>query len=80
MKINFEYVPLYILILKEGLRGSKKEELLLEKCFEEGLKLIDEEELHPDIKKIAITELRGGIWNDSLDDPKQPLLIFILIR
>ena len=70
MKINFEYVPLYILILKEGLRGSKKEELLLEKCFEEGLKLIDEEELHPDIKKIAITELRGGIWNDSLDDPK----------
>jgi hypothetical protein len=68
MNKKMKFVPLYVLILKEGLRGSKREQIVKDLCAEEGLKLIDEEELSPEIKSIAITELRGGIWNDSLND------------
>ena len=62
--INF--LPLYILIIKEGIKGTKSEDLLKTKCVEEGILILEERELVGDIKEKAITDLRGGIWNDSL--------------
>jgi hypothetical protein len=66
MSSKTSLVPLYVLILKEGLNGTNKEVLLKEKCREEGLKLLEEKELLGEIKEQAISELRGGVWNDSL--------------
>ena len=64
------FVPLYVLILKEGVKNSFKEDTIKEKCSNEGLKLIEEVELYGATKQKAITELRGGIWNDSLSNPE----------
>lgn len=83
MNHKMTFIPLYVLILKEGIRGSKKAELIKQKCLEEGLKLLEEKELLGNIKERAITELRGGIWNDSLspsDDVSKfhPSVILVL--
>ena len=63
------FVPLYVFILKEGLRESDLEDLVKRKCEEEGLKILEESELIGDIREKAITNLRGGVWNDSLKNP-----------
>tara|TARA_B100000401_G_scaffold437944_1_gene384854 strand:- start:10712 stop:12289 length:1578 start_codon:yes stop_codon:yes gene_type:complete len=63
------FVPLYVFILKEGLRESNLEDLVKKKCEEEGLKILEESELIGDIREKAISDLRGGIWNDSLKNP-----------
>lgn len=62
------FIPLYVLILKEGIKSnsSDTENLVKFRCGEEGLMILEERELVGEVKKNAITEVRGGIWNDSL--------------
>jgi hypothetical protein len=65
---EINYVPLYVLILKEGIIGTEGEKLINYKCKEEGIHILEERILKDDIKEKAISDLRGGIWNDSLKD------------
>jgi len=58
-------LPLYVLILKEGLNGTINEDLLKAKCTEEHFEILEERQLIDKVKQRAITELRGGIWNNS---------------
>jgi len=68
MSNKIDFVPLYSLILKEGLNRTGLETQLKEMCEEEGLKILDEREILGHIKEKAITDLRGGVWNDSLSN------------
>lgn len=68
MSKNVAFVPLYALILKEGLNRTELEDQLKEMCTKEGLEILDEREIVGHIKEKAITDLRGGVWNDSLSN------------
>jgi hypothetical protein len=61
-----ERLPLYAFILKEGVKSYGFEELIKKNFQKEGFLIIEEVELIGDIRQNAITNLRGGIWNDSL--------------
>lgn len=63
-----EIVPLYAFILKEGVRSNGYDELIKDGLQKEGFILVEERELIGDVKQNAITDLRGGIWNDSLEN------------
>tara|TARA_A100001388_G_scaffold277253_1_gene267648 strand:- start:24679 stop:26250 length:1572 start_codon:yes stop_codon:yes gene_type:complete len=59
-------VPLYVLVLKNVCIGTKEEQDLLKECKRQKLKILDERSLSKDIQSKAITDIRGGVWNDSL--------------
>ena len=63
-----EVVPLYAFILKEGVKSNNNEELIKNGLLKEGFTVLDERELSGAVKQNAITGLRGGIWNDSLEN------------
>lgn len=63
-----ELVPLYAFILKEGVKSNNNEELIKNGLLKEGFMVLDERELDSAVKHKAITGLRGGIWNDSLEN------------
>ena len=66
-KKNKSKTPLYILIIKNKCIGTYKEEALIRECEIQKLQIIEKRVLEGSFKLNAIKEIRGGIWNDSLD-------------
>jgi len=60
-------LPLYILVLKNICIGKEEENKLVKECKKQNLKIIEERVLSKSIQSRAIREIRGGVWNDSLE-------------
>lgn len=63
--------PLYILVLKNLFIGTNAEDLLIKECNAQNLLIIEERILSEPFKTKSRLEIRGGVWNDSLDSDKR---------